>query len=351
MKKTFSLFLVVITAICSLIIFNSSASADVNYDITNVDVSARVNSNGSLTMERRISYDFDDDAHGVFYEQNLNSNQEVKKLQIRVLSGDRSQRVVQSNSHQNNTYEVSHSEHGYRFKVWHSIKDGEKFTVIYTYDITNAIINWKDTAELNFKIIGNGWDTDLHNVRAEVIFPGPVKGLKAWAHGNLSGRINVNAQKGNIVMTASNINGDEGIEVHSIFPTSVTAQNKNIRHQNHKKYVLDQEARLAREANEKRQRSKIISVVILIFSALFSILVIIKNLLLKKVGVKPKKEKQLPRNYDIPSISPVTAEILDKGDYPSSQAVTAYLMELIVQKKLEIESFKKEGKNILSNFY
>lgn len=53
------------------IIFTKPASADVDYDITNVDVTAHVNTNGSLLMERRITYKFDDDAHGVFINKIL----------------------------------------------------------------------------------------------------------------------------------------------------------------------------------------------------------------------------------------------------------------------------------------
>lgn len=177
------------------IIFTKPALADVDYNITNVDVTAHVNANGSLLMERRITYKFDDDAHGVFYQQNLTDNQELKNQQVRVISGKNSQPVVQSDSHANNTYELSHSDHGYRFKVWHNVTDGDKFTIIYTYEITNAIINWKDTAELNFKIIGDGWDTDLDNVRVGIFFPSSVKDLKAWAHGDLSGQITVNPEK------------------------------------------------------------------------------------------------------------------------------------------------------------
>ena len=97
------------------------ALADVDYNITNVDVTAHVNANGSLLMERRITYKFDDDAHGVFYQQNLTDNQELKNQQVRVISGKNSQPVVQSDSHANNTYELSHSDHGYRFKVWHNV--------------------------------------------------------------------------------------------------------------------------------------------------------------------------------------------------------------------------------------
>lgn len=344
MKKFFYLIIETLILVISIIFFTKPALADVDYNITNVDVTARVNPNGSLTMERRITYDFDDDAHGVFYQQNLAENQELKNLQVRIVSEKNSQPVLANNNHENNTYELSHSDHGYRFKVWHNVSDGDKFTVIYTYEITNAIINWKDTAELNFKIIGNGWDTDLDNVRAEVIFPGPVKDLKAWAHGDLSGQISVNPEKGNIIMTASDVGGDQGIEVHSIFPVAVINQNKNIRTQNHRNYVLEQEARLAREANERRQRSKILGLGALIFSGLLSVLVIIRSLTLKNSGVKPEKEKQLPRIYDIPAVSPVIAEILDIDDKPSSKALTAYLMELAVQKKIKIDPVKVRRK-------
>src|SRR5699024_2010731 len=201
---------------------------------TNVDVTARVNPNGSLSMERRITYKFDDDAHGIFYQQNLANNQELKNPQVRILADKNSQMVVPSTTHENNTYELSHSDHGYHFKVWHSVRGGDKFTVIYTCEITNAITNWKDTAELNFKIIGDGWDTHLDNVRVDILFPCPVKYLQAWAHGDLSGQITVKPQKGNIIMTASNVAGDEGIEVHSLFPVELTNHNKNIKDQNHK---------------------------------------------------------------------------------------------------------------------
>ncbi len=106
-----------------------------------------------------------------FYQQNLTDNQELKNQQVRVISGkihSQSYKVIVTPII---LYELSHSDHGYRFKVWHNVTDGDKFTIIYTYEITNAIINWKDTAELNFKIIGDGWDTDLDNVRVGIFFP------------------------------------------------------------------------------------------------------------------------------------------------------------------------------------
>lgn len=138
-------------------------------------------------------------------------------------------------------------------------------------------------------------------------------------------------------MTASNVGGDEGIEIHSLFTVEVTNQNKNIKDQNHKKYVLDQEARFAQQANERHQKNRILGLGALMISGLFSLLVIIRSFTLKKSGVKPEKEKQLARNYEIPPVSPVMAEILDTGDEPSSRSLTASLMELAVQKKIKID--------------
>lgn len=38
----------------------------------------------------------------------------------------------------------------------------------YQYVLNNAVINWKDTAELNFKVIGDGWETELNNIKVTI---------------------------------------------------------------------------------------------------------------------------------------------------------------------------------------
>ena len=77
MKKFFYVMTEIILFLISVIVFTKPALADVNYDITNVDVTARVNPNGSLSLERRINYKFDDVAVGFFYQLNLANNKEV----------------------------------------------------------------------------------------------------------------------------------------------------------------------------------------------------------------------------------------------------------------------------------
>lgn len=221
--------------------------ADVDYDIAKNITTAKVNSDGSLTMKRAITYKFNSSAHGVFYRQNLQSNQKIDDASVKVADGNDKGRKTDN-------YDLKRSKNGYRFKVFHNIKSNSRFTVTYFYRITNAITNYRDVAELNFKIIGNGWDTDLDYVKASVIFPGPVKGLKAWAHGPLDGRLQINPQKGKIVMTAENLAGDMGIEVHTIFPPKITANNQNFKNRNHRQAVIKQEKELAQNTKLKQKR-------------------------------------------------------------------------------------------------
>lgn len=301
-----------------------------------MNVTAKVNRDGSLTMHRKIDYEFDSDAHGVFYQQNLTKKQNLTGVKVKVDG----QNVVPSNSGKNNTYQLTRYGKSYRFKVFHRIDEDDNVKVEYSYKILNAITNYKDTAELNFKIIGNGWDTDIDQAKATVIFPGKVKDLKAWAHGPLNGQTQVLPNQGKIIMTVDNLPGDTGVEVHSIFPTSVTSANMNFINQNKKAAIEKQEANLATEANRRRQRNNYINWGLLAVAVISSISVIIVGFFSKKVGYWPRKWRDLAHNYEIPAVSPVAAQILDEADKPDTKAFTAYLMQLAGKHKIKIEDYQ-----------
>ncbi|KAA9323767.1 DUF2207 domain-containing protein [Lactobacillus jensenii] len=316
-----------------------------SYDITNVKVASHIQADGNLTIERKITYKFDSSARGVYYRQNLLKNQKLLNPQVEIINQGVTKAIINNSSGSNDTYQLSY-KNGYQFKVFHKVKAGNRFTIVYRYKITNAIKNWQDTAELNFKIIGNGWETDLDHVEAEVIFPSKVPILKAWAHGDISGHIQVLPDKGRIIMTADNVAGDTGIEVHAIFPTSVTTDNKNVSNEKRKQFILKQEKQLAEEANQRRKRAGYI----LIFSIIVSILAIIVSLFVKKQGSKPKKMSALAHSYEIPEVSPIIAQILDKTSKPDTQALMALITELTGKHKLEIRE-EKVGKIIKKSSY
>ncbi|MFJ6933410.1 MAG: DUF2207 family protein [Lactobacillus gallinarum] len=336
MKKKLLNLIGILSLISIFVIWTQPVKADVDYDITDMNVTAKVNRDGSVMIHRKIYYDFDSDAHGVFYRQNLTQKQQIKDIQVKV----NNQPVVAANNEKNNTYQLTKKDNSYRFKVFHRISEDSRIKVEYSYKILNLITNYKDAAELNFKIIGNGWDTDIDHAQATVVFPEPVKGLKAWAHGSLDGYTQVLPQKGKVIMKADGVAGDVGIEVHAIFPTAVTAANKNFVDQNKKAAIEKQEAQLAKEANERRKRKSYFGWGLAFVSLISGLAVIIKGFFDKKLGFKPKKERDLAHNYEIPNVDPVTAQVLDNAAWPDTKAFTAYLMQLAGKKKIKIEEFK-----------
>lgn len=338
MKRKYLSLITLLSLLSFLTVFTRKVNADVDYSISNIDVVAKVNRDGSLSMHRKINYDFDSDARGLLYRQNLNKNQSLSNIQVKV----NGKKVSLSNSEKNNTYQLTKKNKLYRFKVFHQINEDDKVRVEYSYKILSAITNYKDTAELNFKIIGNGWDTDIDYAKATVLFPGKVPDLKAWAHGPLNGQTKVLPKQGKIIMTASNVPGDVGIEVHSIFNSSVTSANMNFVNQNKKKAIERQEAKLATEANKRRQRKSYINWGLAMISLISGIFALVKAFLVKPKGAKPKKEQFLSHNYEIPDVSPVAAQILDRNARPNAKAFTAYLMQLVGQHKIKIEEYKSK---------
>ena len=351
-KSSLKYFLGFILTVVLFLAGGNITHADVDYDIDEVKVNATVEKDGSLQIERFISYSFDSSAHGVYYRQNLAKDQKLINPKVSVTTNNGKEVHVTKGSKANNTYELTHDSNGYKFKVYHNIDDDDFVIVKYSYTITNAIINWRDTAELNYKIIGDGWDTDLDKVKININFNDSkaVPELKVWAHGQASGYVKVNRKLGQAILTDTNVPGDGGIEVHAIFPTSITPLNKNTRNKNHKKAVLGQEKTLADEANRKRHRKQvgetIISWAITISAAALSLFGSIKILRNRHFGTKLRKYSDLPHNYEIPDVDPVTAQILDDGTEPDALAFTAYLTQLAGKKRLKIENIKRKNYRI-----
>lgn len=330
-----------ILSLLSVVVFcllpGQKVKADVHYKIENNTATAKINSDGSVSMERQIKYFFYDSANGVFYRQNLSKDQKLDdtRATIKVEGNPNTVRAI---------YGIDKTDKGYYFYVFHRVKAKKHFTVTYYYKITNAITNYHDIAELNYMIIGNGWDTSLDNVKASVIFPGPVKNLQAWAHGPLNGHIVVKPNKGKIVVTARNLDGHTGIEIHAIFPLKVTSKNKKVVKKNHRQTVLRQEAVLARRASVMRLTKIRTSVLLLLLFLFTGLLGIVLGFSVKKQGFKAKKMKKLVFNYAIPNVDPVTAQILDKTSKPDSRAFTAYIMQLAGKNRIKIEDYQEGRK-------
>ena len=126
----------------------------------------------------------------------------------------------------------------------------------YRWRTTNAAERWKDAGELEWQLVGGGWDVPIGRVRAVVTLPRatPRAGVKAWGHGPLSGVLRV-LDDGSVTLAVDDLPALTSVEVHALFPPDLLSEMPAttidvvaIR--------LGTEQRLAARANEERAQAR-----------------------------------------------------------------------------------------------
>ncbi|MGM9906171.1 DUF2207 family protein [Lactobacillus sp.] len=318
-----------------------------DYDLTKMDVTAVVNSDGSLSMTRKIVYDFDDSANGVYYTQNLASGQKVSGQSVEVkdlASGKTVKPALNNQADGGNVYHFSKDGNSYKFKVYHHVEEG-KVQVVYRYKISRAVDTYDDASELNFKIVGDGWDKEISNVSAAVRFKGKnLSFLKGWAHVNANGHLTVDKEKGLVKAEVATLPENTFLELHLLFPNSLVSQNKKRHSGEIAAKVVDQEKALAEETAAKKSRHNVYELIGLALFAISPLLYLPVFIKSRKSGSPVKAKKEIGHNFEIPSFSPTAAQILVTKKDPDGKALAAEIALRAGRGEITIDPGKK-GKN------
>lgn len=114
----------------------------------------------------------------------------------------------------------------------------------------------EDASELNFKIVGDGWDKEISNVTATVRFQDKkLSFLKGWAHVNANGHLTVDKEKGLVKAEVATLPEATFLELHLLFPNSLVSQNKKQHSGEIAAKVVDQEKALAKETAAKSRHN------------------------------------------------------------------------------------------------
>ena len=345
MKRKYLWVLALLLASFSALFLPEKVFAD--YDLTKMDVTAVVNSDGSLSMTRKIVYDFDDSANGVYYTQNLASGQKVSGQSVEVMdleSGKTVKPALNNQADSGNVYHFNKDGNSYKFKVYHHVDDG-KVQVVYRYKISGAVDSYEDASELNFKIVGDGWDKEISNVTAAVRFKGKnLSLLKGWAHVNADGHLTVDKEKGLVKAEVATLPENTFLELHLLFPNSLVSQNKKRHSGEIAAKVVDQEKALAKETAAKKARHSVYELIGLALFALSPLLYLPVFIKSRKSGSPVKAKKEIGHNFEIPAFSPTTAQILVTKKDPDGKALAAEIALRAGRGEITITPGKK-GKN------
>lgn len=318
-----------------------SVQAD-SYKISHYHAQVDIQKNGDAVLTQRVTYNFSGSFHGVYYNQELKGNAAVSDLRVAIQAGTQQQVLQQAENGENNTYQATSSKNELKLKIYHTVKNQE-VTFIYRYRLHQVITNYRDTAELNWKIVGSKWDTELNDVQLLIQLPATnVEQLQAWTHGNLAGTTTVQKDKGRVLIKLAQNPAGQYIESHLLFPTAVTSQNTNVVDQNAKTRIQKQEAQLAQAANKKRAATKrqtalVRNIVLLVYACLFVGWLV---WLARRRGNLRAKLAPIVHSYAVPPFSAEVAQTILKKKAPDSAAFSAYLLELAAAKKIAIKPIK-----------
>jgi len=315
------------------------------FKVQNYNVVADVQKNGDVDLTQKITYSFDGGYHGVYYNQDLRGTSGASDPEVSVSGGENSGKITQSDSGKDNTFKLTKTNNSMNMKVYHmGFSDGATFT--YKYKIYGVITNYLDTAELNWKIIGSGWDNELNNVKLTVNLPqNNISQLQAWTHGPLSGHTEVSKKNGQVVMTVDHNPVNQFVESHIIFPVSVTPNNSKKVNKNAKARIQDHEKNLAIEANNTRRRKSGIYLGLMILGiVVIAALYIYQFIKLRKnPGQRHIIPTPLYHIFDEPEFSPsMTKVILDRKDKADSLSLTADLLDEVGKRRMKIDKIGKD---------
>lgn len=321
-----------------------SVRVSADYTISPYRVNVQVLKDGDANVTQTMTYRFDDDYHGVFNVQDIRGIQggKLTGVQYRVNDGGTVTGVPATDG-QNGSYELTQNKQRLKVKLYQTVSDGDQMAVTYRFHLRGVVKNYRDTAELNWKVIGTGWDVQLNHVKVTIQLPQTkVSKLQAWTHGPLSGHTQVDRQHGRVVMTVAQNPAESFVESHLLFPTTVTAANPNKVAKDRLVAAQQQEAKLARQANQKRQQARWLR------WGFFLVLIA----LLVGCGVRSwwwyhrhpanKYAHPTPINhaFDVPGVTPALAQSLADGMSPNTDALAGEILAAAARKEITLEPVK-----------
>lgn len=339
-RKRFSGELLMMSVVVLVSWFALVLNVHADYRIDNYHVKVDVQKDGSAQVTQTMRYDFDDDYHGVFNVQDLRGIQGAKLEKVTTrLNGGSLQTARKSDAESNNTYQLTQNAERMRVKLYQRTRNNDKLQVRYQYRLYGVVTNYADTAELNWRVIGSGWDVALHGVKVTIQLPAKDVGkLQAWTHGPLSGYTTVDRKLGRVTMTVNRNPAKQFVESHLVFPTSVTASNQKTSSKKRLAAVQKQEAQLAKQANQKRQRARLLNQLVVGLAGLVWLVLVVSYIWWFHNHPANRHQQPIPINhsFDVPTVAPAVAQALLENKSPDTKGLTGEILRAAAEHELQI---------------
>ena len=353
----FSAVLALIAVCMAMCVAAPTQALAKSYEISRVAIDATLDADGTLHVTEDRTFDFDGDFNGVYWRL-PQGNYEGRQLEpeaesVGVVSDNGSfEPFVQDYSGDPHSYELTQYSSYVEAKLYNPAED-QQVTYRITYSIPQLATAWKDTGELYWKFVSDGWDETSHNVTCTIHLPVPAgqqvtleQNVRAWGHGTLDGEVRFSGD--DVVYMVPSVGSDDYAEARITFPVewlSVAPSGES-----RMSAILEQEQRWADEANRRREMARSIYYGALTLVVAVGAVACVVSLLLYR-RYKQKHRPVFEDRYfrDVPSDDhPAVLGALIHDDEVGSPELTATLMRISDEGAVDLSYVQTPKKGAFS---
>ena len=336
-----------------------------SYSINPVEITAQVQTDGSMKVEEKRTFNFD--GSFTFAYQTINklgngsagraSSYLIKDFSVcdqngcyQELLGD--EKTTADTLKPINSFYVDARTNDYYLK-WFYRAVNENRVMRISYTVENAVTLHNDIADIYWKLIGSDWEIEQGGVVATFLLPKgiPNTEIQAWAHGLTGGKIAIPTNQ-EVDYSLVNLPLKTFFEARIIVPKSIFSG--GAQGTMSKQSILDQENTFMKQSNASpiNKNELILSGIILLGGAgwfVFQLVFFIKNVVIfRKYGAdKPLPSVNLSGRIWEPSsdIDPAQVEQLISGTKKlGPNSFTATILSLVQNRFYKmVRSDQKEG--------
>ncbi|RRD28437.1 DUF2207 domain-containing protein [Fusobacterium canifelinum] len=240
-----------------LFLIISIVSFAASFNISDLDVEAKLQKDGSMLVSEAVTYDIDE-INGIYFDIDAKGYGGITSLQVFEDEGHYEDNVISYREVDPVNYEVTENDEVYRIKLF-SRNNNNTRTFKFVYTLPEAIKVYDDVAQLNRKMVGQDWQQGISTVKVTIEIPVPKdydnSNILVFGHGPLTGE--VDKVENTVVYKLDDYYPGDFLEAHILMEPEIFSEfdPSKVIHKNMKQELLDMEARLADEANEERENA------------------------------------------------------------------------------------------------
>lgn len=224
-------------------------------DASAFDIAVDIQQNGDARVVERITFRFDGSFNGVLRDIDYSRTSGIEDVKVQLDNNNVLTDYTEGYAGENGTYEKVDTGSLIKLKIYEKSRNEEK-TVVVSYTLKNVAEKYNDIGIFNRKIVDSGWQITLNNINITITIPsGATKDqLKVFAHGPLTGVSEIVDER-TFKFSVPSVNG-QFVETLVIFPPELISASTNVFNNNQLPTILENEGKLADEANRQREEAQ-----------------------------------------------------------------------------------------------